>query len=195
LAKPNTLPVSMKALRALADTKKLPSYQELEEILQGAVDCMEGMAEPIRPKNDQQRAGGLIILQPASLNLVVTDIHARKDYLIKALEYEVPGGKTAFEALQSGEINLVCLGDAFHGESRARERWQQAMDEFSTGYKKHKAMDQEMEENLHLVMMIALLKQSFPERFFFLKGTMKTSPTSAGRETTLSANMPLKGKW
>jgi hypothetical protein len=180
LAKSIPLPVTIKAIRELAETNKLPSYKKLEEILGGAVDCMEGMVESIRPKNDNGRAGGLIFLQPAPLTLVVTDLHARKDYLLKALEFQIPSGKSAFEGLQAGEINLICLGDAFHGESRARLRWQQALDEYSTGYKKHKAMDQEMEENLHLIMMIALLKQTFPNRFFFLKGNHENIANERG---------------
>jgi hypothetical protein len=69
------------------------------------------------------------------------------------------------------------------------------MDEFSTGYKKHKAMDQEMEENLHLVMMIALLKQTVSlSDFFFLRVTMKTSPTSAGREITRFRKYAFEGE-
>jgi hypothetical protein len=57
-------------------------------------------------------------------------------------------------------------------------------------------MDQEMEENLHLIMMIALLKQTVSQPIFLpQRVTMRTSPTKArGGQLPVSAKYAFEGE-
>ncbi len=85
------------------------------------------------------------------------------------------------ELLQRGEIQLICVGDAFHAESRAAQRWKQAFKEFSTKYRKHASMDEEMRESLALMEIVMQLKIMRPDSFHFLKGNHENILNEEGR--------------
>ncbi len=85
------------------------------------------------------------------------------------------------ELLQRGEIQLICVGDGFHAESRAAQRWKQAFKEFSTKFRKHAAMDEEMRESLGLMEIVMQLKIMRPDSFHFLKGNHENILNEEGR--------------
>lgn len=77
---------------------------------------------------------------------------------------------TVFNLLATGKLQVLCLGDGFHAESRARGRWRAAYSEFVGGFREHSTMDQEMCEGLGLMEMVMHAKAAFPGHFHFLKG-------------------------
>jgi len=125
--------------------------------------------ESLRPKDSEGLSGGIIQLKPVE-TIIVPDLHARMDFILSLMEAEDFNGCTVLERLSRGDLQVVCVGDGFHGESRVRDRWQLAFEEFQGGFRKHKAMDAEMRESLGLMEMIMDLKLAYPEHFHFLKG-------------------------
>ncbi|HSV57185.1 MAG TPA: hypothetical protein VLH39_08795, partial [Magnetospirillaceae bacterium] len=102
--------------------------------------------------------------------VLIPDLHARVDFLVSVLMQALPDGETVLDALGDGTLQVLCLGDGFHAEGRAAERWKQAYGEFAGGYRRRRAMDQEMRESLALMEMVLVCKAAFPRRFHFLKG-------------------------
>ena len=93
---------------------------------------------------------------------------------------EEPGPSVA-ELLVRGEVQIVCVGDGFHAESRAVQRWKRAFKEFSGKFRRHAAMDEEMRESLGLMEMIMHLKIMRPDGFHFLKGNHENILNEEGR--------------
>jgi hypothetical protein len=88
---------------------------------------------------------------------------------------------TVFELLRRGRLQIVCVGDGFHGESRAAERWKRAFKEFSGKYRRRSAMDGEMRESLGLMEIVMRLKNMRPDSFHFLKGNHENIQNEEGR--------------
>lgn len=106
---------------------------------------------------------GIVELEHQDLpTIIVPDLHARRDFLVDALGYQIDG-KSVLELLQEGRINVVCLGDGMHAESRAKNRWREA--EFDTD-----KLDEEMAESLGTMQMIMELKSAFPQYFHYIRG-------------------------
>ena len=80
-----------------------------------------------------------------------------------------------------GELQLVCVGDAFHGEARAAARWFGALEEYMGGYREHTLMDAEMRESLGVMEMAMRVKCAFPAAFHFLKGNHENVANEQGR--------------
>jgi hypothetical protein len=117
-----------------------------------------------------EKQGRWVKIPDAVPSLILPDLHAQRDYLLQALELKLDG-KTVWQRLQAGQINLVLLGDAMHSEQRAQQRWLQAEAEVLGAHPEASpAMQAEMVESLGLMRMIFELKSVFPERFFFLRG-------------------------
>lgn len=111
---------------------------------------------------------GIVDLPKGVPTLVLSDIHARRDFIMKALEHEVDGVKV-FDLLKQGKINLVCVGDGMHAEGRAADRWEQAEQDMMRG-RPSEAMNQEMIESFGTMKMVMDLKSEFPENFHFCRG-------------------------
>ncbi len=124
----------------------------------------------MRPADSRGLPGGLIRLIPGLPTIIVPDLHARTAFLLSLFCSPLPGGGTVRDALGRGELQILCLGDGFHAEARAVERWKAAHEEYLDGYRNHAAMDQEMSESMALMEMVMLAKLSYPRHFHFLKG-------------------------
>lgn len=111
---------------------------------------------------------GIVDLPKGVPTLVLSDIHARRDFIMKALEHEVDGVKV-FDLLKQGKMNLVCVGDGMHAEGRAAQRWERAEQDMMQG-KESVAMHQEMIEGFGTMKMIMDLKAEFPDNFHFCRG-------------------------
>lgn len=156
-------------LRRFASREAPPPVEELIQSLSETREVMRGLPQAVRPCAENG-PGALVILPGNTPTLIIPDLHGRRDFLLEALDTPLVQGRSFFELLQSGKGSVVCVGDAFHGEAPVRERWEQAYKEYTAGFKRHKAMDAEMTDNLGLLEMVLLLTRSYSERFFFLKG-------------------------
>ena len=137
--------------------------------------------EAVRPRDSAGRPGGIVELHKELPTLLLPDIHARPGLVWAALNYVLPDSTRVLEALLSGSVQLVCLGDYFHGEGRVRSRWKRALGEFSERFRSHAAMDGEMTESLSVVMMLARLKCAIPNRVHLLKGNHENIRNESGR--------------
>jgi len=111
---------------------------------------------------------GIVDLPRGVPTLVLSDIHARRDFLLTALQHEVNGEKV-FDLLKQGRLNLVCVGDGMHAEGRAAQRWLRAEQDMQEG-RPSLAMTQEMIEGFGTMKMIMELKAESPDNFHFLRG-------------------------
>lgn len=149
---------------------RYPATAELKETLTGVLDTYGSEDPAIRPRDDQGRPGGFLSL-PAVPAVIVPDLHARVDYLHSLARWTPPGQEgTVLDLLAAGELQVICVGDGFHAERRALDRWKEAMGEFYALYKHHRAMDAEMNESLSVMQIVMEWKTAFPDRFHFLKG-------------------------
>lgn len=145
-----------------------PGY--LAELTREALSVLRGEREELRPRASDGSPGGLVRLDRSTATIILPDLHARRGFLLSLAAARMPGGGTTLDALEAGAVQVLCLGDGFHAEARALERWREAYAEWSGGYARREAMDAEMAESLGLMEMVMLFKISFPERFHFLKG-------------------------
>jgi hypothetical protein len=168
-------------LKKLRDAKTPPGCDVLEGELQNILDLMSSLTWGIRPPDDLMAPGGLVRLEPNIPTLVIPDLHGRRDFFYRALTLPLYQGRNFLDLLDEKRGNVVCLGDAFHGEAPVRERWRAAYDEFLTGFRKHRAMNHEMADNLRLLEMIFSVMQEYGEHFFFLKGNHENIDNEMGR--------------
>ncbi|MBT9587393.1 FHA domain-containing protein [bacterium] len=145
----------------LSDLSALASKQQLEN-KESYLESLSGAQAQLNKEK------GIVDLPKGIPSLVLSDIHARRDFIMKALEHEIDGVKV-FDLLKQGKINLVCVGDGMHGEGRAAARWQRAEQDMMQG-KQSAAMHQEMIEGFGTMKMVMDLKSEFPENFHFLRG-------------------------
>lgn len=150
-----------------------PGPPEPEECLarvDAASAALDSEGGPSRPADSLGRPGGLVRMDPTVPTIVLPDLHARTDFFVSVLFQPLPDGQTVLDAMGEGTLQVLCLGDGFHAEARALDRWKRAYSEFSGGFRKHKAMDEEMRESLGLMEMVMTCKAAFPRYFHFLKG-------------------------
>jgi hypothetical protein len=169
----------MKDLIAIAQRASLPDSGEYLALIVDVLEVLRTEDPLYRPRDEQDRAGGLIRLGDLP-TIVVPDLHGRTWFLLHVLNHRI-GGRSVAELLHGGEIQIVCVGDGFHAEARAVKRWQKAFKEFAGKYRRHAAMDEEMRENLGLMEMVMRLKIAFPSFFHFLKGNHENILNEEGR--------------
>jgi hypothetical protein len=131
---------------------------------------LENEDEIIRPRDHQNLPGGIINLKQYTPTVIVPDLHARMDFFLSIMVTEDISGNSNLEKLASDQLQIVCVGDGFHAERRAAERWALAFEEYTNKYKKHKNIDEEMEESLGVMEMVMEVKSAYPQNFHFLKG-------------------------
>lgn len=101
--------------------------------------------EAHRPKNDKNIAGGLVELPPQTIPIIVGDLHAQVDNLLKILSE-----KCVLDCLRSNTATLIIMGDAIHSEKV------QEMDQFET--------------SMLIMDLIFRFKLRFPDNFFYIRG-------------------------
>jgi hypothetical protein len=145
-----------------------------------AVEALSWEDVSVRPPGGSGEPGGLVLLQPDLPTILVPDLHARTGFLSSVLAYRPDGGARVLDRLEEGTLQVVCVGDGFHAEARALERWRAALEEFKGGYREHRWMDEEMRESLGLMEMVMELKCHFPFLFHFLKGNHENIANEQG---------------
>jgi hypothetical protein len=169
----------MEILRDIAVRPEPPPAEEFRSIIAAARETLRRENAELRPRDAEDRPGGLIYLDDLT-TVVVPDLHARREFLLGVLDMPVDGQPLA-ELLAAGQAQLVCVGDGVHAEARAAERWQRAFKEFTSLYKRHAAMDEEMAESLGLMEMVMRLKREYPRHVHFLKGNHENILNEEGR--------------
>jgi hypothetical protein len=136
--------------------------------------------EELRPYDSSGLPGGIVELHRDIPTIIVPDLHARMDFFLSTMHFEFPEGDSVIALLSRGEVQVVCVGDGFHAEGRAAQRWQLAYNEFKGNYKKRKNMDGEMRESLGVMEMVMEVKTAFPQFFHFLKGNHENIANEQG---------------
>jgi hypothetical protein len=101
--------------------------------------------EPARPKNNAEKPGGLVEISDRIIPVIVGDLHAQVDNLLKILSENC-----LLNCLRMRTANLIILGDAIHSENAGE------MDKFET--------------SMLMMDLIFLLKLKFSENFFYIRG-------------------------
>lgn len=157
-------------LLEIFNRKKIPKENQFHRRIHHCLKTLENENPDIRPLDYLNLPGGLIFLDESIDTILIPDLHARMNLIISLLFYEDEYGESILDLLTRKKIQIVCLGDGMHAESRAKKRWQKAQKEYENNFRSHNAMDEEMRESLGTMEMIALLKTYFPENFHYLKG-------------------------
>ena len=143
----------------------------IAQSIEGATESLRSADAVMRPRDPRGVPGALVYLPRVEYVVIVPDLHARGDFLraVAAARFQ-HGAGTVEDDLAAGIVAVICVGDAFHSEVRARERWKAAYREFLNGYACSPAMDAEMAESLDALHEVARLQTSYPRNFHFLKG-------------------------
>ncbi len=112
--------------------------------------------EAYRPKDSEGRPGALVELPGELVPLVVGDLHAMLDNLLKVLSEDA-----YLDALCRGEACLIFLGDTIHPE---------ADDEL-----------EQMDSSLLILDLIFKLKLRFPRNLFYLRGNHESFGEGIGK--------------
>ncbi len=167
-------------LRTAQERKGLPSGGKLRSLLEEVLSAKERLPRDERPRNRYEEPGGLLYLPAQEPAILLPDLHGRREFLWDILEWRpplelnLPGGSgsrgTVLEELEKGALQLVSLGDLFHAEGRAVQRWKRALSEYRRNWKGSRAMDEEMKESLGTAETLSILMARFPRQVHVLKG-------------------------
>ncbi|MDH3475303.1 MAG: metallophosphoesterase [Rhodospirillales bacterium] len=148
----------------------LSNLKHLREIFGGPIELLspdEALAtleqaievlgdEPYRAKDSRGRPGGVLELPGKPVPVIVGDLHAEVDNLLKILSVD-----RYLEGLESGDAMLLLLGDLVHSQAR------DALEE--------------MDSSLLMLDLVFKLKVRFPARVFCLRGNHETLDESVGK--------------
>lgn len=148
----------------------LPEKREFMNQLSEVNMTLENEKQSIRPLDNNMKAGGIINLKKDIPTIIVPDLHGRGDLLLNILFIRDKRGISVIDNLKNDEMQLVCIGDGMHAESRAIERWKKAFVEYKSDYKNLGNIGKEMIESFFVMQTVVLLKIWFPENFHYLKG-------------------------
>lgn len=120
----------------------LTAYKALQTIKE--VNSLLGQ-EPFRAKNKEGNPGGLVEISGKTTPVIVGDLHAQVDNLLKILSENC-----LLDCLRMKTATLIILGDAVHSENIDE------MDEFET--------------SMLIMDLIFRLKLKFPDNVFYIRG-------------------------
>ncbi len=160
----------LRELKAVAARRNVPEGNAYLDLVKQTTNLLRHEPAEFRPLDNSGISGGLLLFSDGIPTVIIPDIHGRTDFFLKVLEYRIFPGKKLLEALADGNVRLLCLGDAFHAEGRARDRWARAYKSFLAGNPVNPPMTHEMAENFALMEMIMRCKRAFPKYVHFLKG-------------------------
>jgi hypothetical protein len=112
--------------------------------------------EAYRPPNSQNRPGALLDLPGELTPIVIGDIHAQLDNLLKILSLD-----GILDGLERGDAYLLFLGDAVHREGEGEL--------------------EEMDSSLLTLDLLFKLKSHFPKNVFFLRGNHESFDGEVGK--------------
>jgi hypothetical protein len=112
--------------------------------------------EAYRPKDSENQPGGLLDLPADVTPIVVGDIHAQLDNLLKILSQD-----HYLDALENGKAYLLFLGDVVHREGDGEL--------------------EEMDSSLLTLDLLFKLKVHFPRNLFYLRGNHESFDGEVGK--------------
>ena len=127
-------------MELMTPDRALATLQAVNEIM---------AAEPCRPVDKTGLPGGLVELPPEKIPIIVGDLHAQVNNLLKILSEN-----KFLEGLTSKVCCLIILGDAVHSELPGKM--------------------EEMDSSVLIMDLILRLKQLFPANVFYLRGNHDT---------------------
>lgn len=157
-------------LHEINDSNSFPEECEFQLFLDKSLSTLENESPFYRPVGSDCKPGGLLDFSSEKIpSIIVPDIHARADFLLKLLDFKIED-ESVLSLLNEKKIFVICVGDAFHSEMRGYERWIAAYKDWSMDVYAGQPMQEEMKENISTLMIIMELKNNFTENFHFLKG-------------------------
>ena len=112
--------------------------------------------EAFRPRNSHDRPGGLLDLPKSPIPIVVGDIHAQLDNLLRILCQD-----GLLDGLKSGDVYMLFLGDTVHREGDGEL--------------------EEMDSSLLTLDLLCKLKARFPRNVFLLRGNHESFSADVGK--------------
>ena len=134
-------------LRPLDDAEALEVIREVNTILE---------AEAYRDPDDEGNPGGIIEFPEDMTVVVLGDIHARVENLLRVL---TEGGLLA--SLEQGTACLVFLGDLVHNQEAGEL--------------------EDMESSVLILDLFSMLKCRFPENVFYIRGNHESFSSDVGK--------------
>jgi predicted phosphodiesterase len=114
--------------------------------------------EPYRPLNNVGQPGGLIELPDNKIPIIVGDLHAQVNNLLKILTEN-----RFLDALEAESACLIILGDAVHSEIPGEM--------------------EKMEDSILIMDIILTMKKRFPGDVFYLRGNHDSFASSISKDT------------
>ena len=167
-------------LNGILERKTIPEVSTYLQKLKRVNFVLINEDDEVRPYDSTGLPGGIVELIGDIPTIIVPDLHARMDFFMSVMRFELGEGEAVLSLLSRGEVQVVCVGDGFHAEGRAARRWQLAYNEYKGNYKKRKNMDEEMRESLGVMEMVMEVKTAYPEFFHFLKGNHENIANEQG---------------
>lgn len=177
-------------LAEIRNRSSVPERDELLELVDRAAEALSSEDPAIRPRDASGLPGGFVRLERGLPAILVPDLHARPGFVSAALAMELSSSGargrsrrravTTLDAIAGGDLALVFLGDAFHAERGALDRWLAAYGEFRLGRVLSAPMGEEMRDGLAAVSLVLELKAAFPRAVHFLKGNHENARNEEG---------------
>ncbi len=192
----STVGALIRTLRNISERSTPPAADDMALALKAACAVLDNEGAQLRPADSGGLPGGVVYLRPELPLVALPDIHGRVELVLSALSASYPDhgvDEPLLYALDSGRAQLLFVGDYVHAEARARDRWMHAFEEFTGGFKKHAAMDQEMNESLGVLQVFGLLKQAYPDNVHGLKGNHENISNEEGEGNHAFGKFVLEG--
>lgn len=151
---------SLESFETFAEKKELEPKESYEESLDRAIEALKDTEGIVELKNQDVPT------------IVISDLHARRDFLANVLSQKDRDGKTVLELLKAGKINVICLGDGMHSEDSKNWNVFDPNPEKGEGHMElnPKKLEKEMVASLGLMKMVMDLKSAFPDAFHYVRG-------------------------
>ena len=159
-------------LSRFRDLDELPEEKEIIKIASDAVKALEKEGNDYRPSGSDGMPGGLLDFSSLEQDVIlVPDLHARPDFILKLLDSKIVG-PDVLTALEEKRCTVLCVGDCFHTETTGfcADRWRNAYYSWEEGKADCPEMRGEMHDCFATILPLMILKKTFPENFHFLKG-------------------------
>ncbi|MBR7080610.1 MAG: metallophosphoesterase [Treponema sp.] len=160
------------SLDKFKDMAELPSENEIIKIADGAINALENELSDYRPKAYKKTPGGLLDFSSLEQDVIlVPDLHARPDFLLKLLDSDIVE-PNVLTAMSEDRCTVLCVGDCFHAETpgKCAERWKKAYRSWQAGEIDCPEMREEIHDCFATELPLMMLKKEFPKNFHFLKG-------------------------
>lgn len=188
------LNLDLESLKLFSEKQELETRKSYEVSLDRAIEALKGTEGIVELKNQDVPT------------IIISDLHARRDFLMNVLSQKDQNGQTVLDLLKDGKVNIVCLGDGMHSEVGKNwyfdVNWEQEQEgkppkhSIADADQYKKVMEAEMIRSLGMMKMVMDLKAASPDYFHYVRGNhddiketifgfMKYVPEDIGGESGL----------